>query len=346
LSQGYEIFERIGRLLAEGGIAPTPSNYEFWFRYVTGSDPDLVEAVNAVRSNSGKVGSQAMARIRMDLFGNNQRPDRSLNRLVESTQKELSRISGEVEASGVSARDYRGHLDRSQQALSEESGLDQQRELLLGIVHATSAMIDRTASLEAELAASSEKITTLKADLELAQTESRTDPLTGLANRKAGANYLDAQLLRCRQEETPISLIYCDIDHFKHFNDCFGHRLGDEILRLVGQSLERSFHGKGFVARWGGEEFLVVLPGCRVEEARQQAEVFRTFVASRTVKSREAQTDVGRITLSLGVAQMLPGEQPSELIDRADRALYCAKSEGRNRVVVDEPPPMQAAAAA
>jgi diguanylate cyclase len=343
LTETLDILDRIRALLSEGQIAPTPTNYEFWYRYVTGADPELVEAVDAVRRASGRVSGQAMNNIRVELYGGVDHA--SVGKLIDDTQAQLHRLSGHIGRSEQDARDYRGRLDHNTQALAGGVDGERQQELLTEMVRATNAMLEKTSILERDLAQSSEKISSLKADLEVARTESRTDPLTGIANRKAGSDYLEAHVLRCRAEQRGLSIAFIDIDHFKRFNDRFGHRMGDEVLRLVGASLEKFFHGLGFVARWGGEEFLVVLPNRTMAETAEVAERFRTFVASRNLRARDSQRDVGRITLSVGIAQLRPEEGSLRVIDRADRALYRAKGDGRNRIVLDEEQPRTAAAA-
>ncbi len=110
--------------------------------------------------------------------------------------------------------------------------------------------------------------------------------------------------------------------------------MGDEVLRLVSAALERFFHGRGFVARWGGEEFVIVMPMHEAEEATQFAERFRQHIGNRAVKGSQSGREVGRVTLSLGVAGLIAGDTPQTLIDRADAALYDAKADGRNRVVI------------
>ena len=325
-----EIFDRVAKLLAEGDIPPTPCNYEFWYRYASGADPELVEAADAVRRAVGRVTVRAMGNIRRELYGGSGQG--TFSRLIDDTERQLDRMAGYVERSEHDARDYRGQLDEGSLALVDQVALDRQRALLARMVAQTDAMIEKTSALETELACSSSEITTLKADLEIARSESRTDPLTGLSNRKACVDYLEAHVLRSHSELRALSLIFLDIDHFKKFNDSFGHRVGDEVLRLVAQSLERFFHGLGYPARWGGEEFVIVVPGKGLDDAIALADRFRLLVCSRSVRTRTSQREMGRITLSLGVAQLGPGETPQQLIDRADTALYDAKAEGRDRV--------------
>lgn len=333
--EGGDLFERIKALLVRGELPPTPSNYEFCYRYATGADPELVEAVDGVLRSAGRLSQRALQNIRRELYGGSGQG--TFGKLLEDTQAQLERMAGYVERSESDARGYREALDDGSSALSADATMERQRAMLAQMVAATSAMIEKTSMLENQLANSGAEIDSLKADLEVARVQSRTDPLTGLANRKAGVDYLEAHVLRSHSELRALSLVFLDIDHFKRFNDNFGHRVGDEVLRLVAQSLERFFHGIGFPARWGGEEFVIVVPSRTVDDTVKLAERFREFVGSRTVRSRTSQKDVGRITLSLGVAQLEAKETSQQLIDRADRALYDAKAEGRDQVRVATP---------
>ncbi|MVW54118.1 diguanylate cyclase [Sphingomonas sp. MAH-6] len=328
VSESRGTFDRIRALLEEGAIAPTPSNYDFLYRYVTGADPQLVDAVDVARRNNGALADRTIAHIRRELYGTGRQ---GVGRILEDTEAQLARMNDYVERQDAGARDYASKLSRSD--IDASATLERQRQMLAEMIEATNHMLSTTEQLQAELAASSREIDILKQDLEIARVDARSDALTGLSNRKACCDYLDAQLERARNEGRPLSLIFLDIDHFKKFNDNFGHRMGDEVLRLVSASLERFFHGRGFVARWGGEEFVIVMPMHEAEEASQFAERFRQHIGSRAVKARQSGREVGRVTLSLGVAGLLPEDSAQTLIDRADAALYDAKADGRDRVV-------------
>lgn len=327
MSEKPGLFECIKTLLGEAGLDPSPANYEFCYRYLTGADHQLIEAVDAVRG-AGRLNARAVANIRRELYGTGAA---GLSQLLEDAERHLTRMTGYVEQSDADARSYRDRLGRSD--LDGDLTLERQRAMLAEMIDATNTMIAQTELLQKELVQSTREIDVLKADLEIARVDARSDALTGLANRKACCDYLDAQIARARHDGRPLSLIFLDIDHFKKFNDNFGHRMGDEVLRLVAQRLEKAFHGAGFVARWGGEEFVAVLPGFNAEEAFGYAERLRVDMASRTVRARATGREVGRITLSLGVADLVPQDSAQTLVDRADQALYDAKAEGRDRVV-------------
>jgi len=174
-----------------------------------------------------------------------------------------------------------------------------------------------------------------------AEEESQTDALTGLMNRRGAINQMAS--LRASQDVSreAISLMVVDIDFFKEINDKWGHRVGDMVLKELGEVLRSSVREVDLVARWGGEEFLVVLPGVDVLAARKIAERVREAVASMYIcieapsGSTSASGAQMRITVSVGVTQLRENEEFQGAIERADRMMYRAKSLGRNRVVGD-----------
>lgn len=328
--------------MTEGGFAPTPVNYEFWYRYVTGADPSFVEEIDSLLG-SGTIGARTLSKLRAKFYGKVE--EDALDDLMEETQGQLAQIVSHIEESGGDALLYKQALDGGSRSLEIGLDPDAQRALLAKMAAATQAMIEKASLLEQQLTTSGKEIAGLRKDLEMARSESRTDPLTGLPNRKAFNAYLEAQTARALADRKPLTLAFLDIDHFKQFNDRWGHALGDEVLRLVAQSMEHFFHGIGFAARYGGEEFVIVLPTKDLEAAGDIAEQFRDFISSRTIRSKQRNEDVGKITLSLGISQMRRNDTVDEFVDRADKALYVAKQSGRNQVAFETPEgPAEAAA--
>src|SRR5262249_3717295 len=136
-----------------------------------------------------------------------------------------------------------------------------------------------------------------------------------------------------RESGEPVALLMCDIDHFKRFNDTWGHQTGDQVLRLVAECLAENVKGRDMVARFGGEEFAVVMRRTSLENATSIAEQIRDFVAGKKLVKQSTGEILGMITISIGVACSSAGETPVSLIQKADGCLYRAKNSGRNRVV-------------
>ncbi len=168
--------------------------------------------------------------------------------------------------------------------------------------------------------------------------ESRTDPLTGLANRRALEERLGLVTAQASRSGAPVAVAMIDLDHFKLFNDLSGHQSGDELLRLLSDALDRRLRAQDLLARYGGEEFCVVLPDTDLLAARVVLEDLRAIAPTVLVGGRAA-------TISAGIAEWRPGETTALLLERADQALYVAKEQGRDRVIVATALTAQGAAA-
>ena len=164
-----------------------------------------------------------------------------------------------------------------------------------------------------------------------------TDPLTGLHNRLKLESTLPAEMARADRYDTPLSLVLYDVDHFKKVNDTYGHPVGDKVLIQLSRFVPNLIRNTDFLARWGGEEFLILVPGSDGAMAFQAAEKLREAI------SHVVFDEVGSITCSFGVAEYIPGESVADLITRADDALYRAKADGRNQVQMMPRPTRHAA---
>ena len=157
-----------------------------------------------------------------------------------------------------------------------------------------------------------------------------TDALTSLANRKA---FDEAMERACGDAEiAPLTLAMIDIDHFKRFNDTWGHQTGDQVIRYVASVIGRLGAAPRMASRYGGEEFAILFPSERSEHVMRALEAVRIEIASRMLKRRSTNEDLGTVSISAGVAQRLPGETALALMERADTALYTSKRTGRDKV--------------
>ena len=195
---------------------------------------------------------------------------------------------------------------------------------------------DGTEALARRASAVARRISLVLTNLRLRETlrhQSVRDPLTGLFNRRFMEESLERELLRGDRNGQPVALIMLDIDHFKQFNDTFGHQAGDAVLRELGDFLSQRTRGQDIACRFGGEEFVLILAGASVDVARKRAELLREGLKELT--ALHAGQTLGKITVSAGVSAFPDhGATAEDLIHAADQALYRAKAEGRDRVIV------------
>jgi diguanylate cyclase (GGDEF)-like protein len=163
-----------------------------------------------------------------------------------------------------------------------------------------------------------------------------TDMLTGMLNRRRMSDHLQKELAHARAQNHPLSVMLLDIDHFKFINDEYGHARGDHVIIAVGEILRANMRQQDLVARWGGEEFLILQPDAAVDAAHDTAERIRRAVAAYVVRDEQ---DATPVTVTIGVASWCDGERPEETMQRADAALYAGKRAGRDRVVIASPEP-------
>ncbi|HNN12184.1 MAG TPA: GGDEF domain-containing protein [Anaerolineales bacterium] len=155
-----------------------------------------------------------------------------------------------------------------------------------------------------------------------------TDPLTGLFNRRKAEETIQSETLRAKRYERPLALILLDLDHFKQVNDKYGHPMGDMVLSVIAGVLQRNVRGSDSLARWGGEEFIVIASETDLNSARLLAERLRLAIEQTPLYA------VSGITASLGVVELRESEDFLSMIERADLKMYQAKDKGRNRVAV------------
>ena len=269
----------------------------------------------------------------------------SANRFTDRIDQVGTQVMGEIEqvmamigAAAGSANSYTESLADVTQKLGHTKDNDGLRSIVEGLVQAAKEMEKNNKALEARLTASKSEITQLQEHLETVRNESLTDPLTQLANRR----YFDDSLAKAIEDSftkhEPLSLMMTDVDHFKKFNDTFGHLTGDQVLRLVAMSLKQNVKGQDIAARYGGEEFAVVLPNTVLRSALTVADHIRRAVMMKELMKRSTGEHLGRVTISIGVAQLRKGDTVQTLIERADNCLYAAKRSGRNRVICETDP--------
>jgi diguanylate cyclase len=314
-----------------------PRNYEIWYVYATGHNSPLNQIINETLTRNGRLTEADLEQIYETYL--------SQIKTTERIDKVGARVIGEIDdvmrlindALGMSAS-YDDTLSGATEKLALARDRDQVKAIVETLVKSTREMRDTNKALEDRLTLSKAEISDLQQSLEAIRAESLTDPLTGLGNRKYFDRSIDMAVHNALASAEPLSLLMFDIDHFKSFNDSYGHLTGDQVLRLVGMSLKQTIKGQDITARYGGEEFAVVLPNTALRQALTVADHIRRAVMAKELKKKSTGEILGRVTISVGVSMLKPGDNTDSLIERADACLYAAKRNGRNRVICEVDP--------
>jgi diguanylate cyclase len=317
------------------GIPPTAANYEIWLTYLLGENTALTTEVDALVADGAAFDEAVCKRLHESHFGQQQLED-ELMRTGSSMSRELEDVQRRLEEAGRNTAAYGKALEG---ASGEFDGADAERvQALVGVLmDATHKMRRHTEALETKLTQTSHEVRNLRSNLERVREQAMTDALTGVANRKRLEELLETAAAEAAASGGAMSMAIADIDHFKRFNDTWGHQTGDQIIRFVAQSMGRVAEGLGEVGRYGGEEFVVVMPGVDLAAAVEVSERARSKVERKRLFRRSTNEDLGNVTMSVGVAQLRPGESVKSLVARADALLYQSKHDGRNRVSAESP---------
>lgn len=318
-------------LMATAGVAATPDNFELFYAYASGENPGLMQVMRGIIETKKPFTPELIADLRQRCLSA-ARAAASMKSVGGDMGSLINDVMDRLETASRDTASYKAALSAATGQLGAERSQADLRKLVEGLVAATRAMEQRAKSLEGELQASSEQVSELRVKLDDVRKESMTDPLTQIANRKAFDEAVKSALNAVADDEI-VSLLICDIDHFKKFNDSWGHQTGDQVLRLVASCLNENTKGRDTAARYGGEEFAVLLRGTGLDDATHVAEQIRTTVETKKLIKKSTGDVLGTITISIGVAQFRKGECIETVVRRADACLYGAKHHGRNLVI-------------
>ena len=334
--EGGDLYDRIAAFLADHGLSADPAHYSFAHAILTHPDGPIATAV--ARLTRGGV---RLSRHDVEALGGTvvegeplrARPvvDRATaDPAVEERAALVAETHATVDGLATMMREIHD------QTRGVERDLQHSAEVIAGkrdiawideIAQLTGSMLTRVRDAEARLAAATMEADALRAKLAEASDHARRDPLTGLANRRA----FEEAFASLDPAHGPYCLAVCDIDRFKRINDDHGHAVGDRVLSAVGRTLAAEC-GRHLVTRHGGEEFAILLAGLDLVTAADHLDDVRALVAAKRFRNRETDQPLGQITLSIGVTALHEADESSDALRRADRLLYTAKAEGRDRV--------------
>lgn len=339
LAQSAEFLRLAIKHMGQQDAALHPLSYAIWYEYVSGMNLGLQAAIDTRLRNGGKLSDEGTCALYQEHVAD---LDAESARRIGNT---ASHLVDDMTESATHAGDQASRFSESLVTWSDKLMGQPAEETwtpaagVTDMLSDTREMQEAIRTLQERLANSRREAAQLREEVERAREEALLDVLTGLVNRKG----FDLAMAACVQQK-PTSgpgpcLLMLDLDCFKQINDSHGHLFGDKVLAGIGQVLKANVKGKDTAARYGGEEFAILLPETPRGGAMGLAEALRAMIAgSRIKKNGKNEVMIGNITISIGVADYVAGESGMDFLNRADRALYAAKAQGRNRVVLAPQP--------
>ena len=310
----------------------TPINYALLYSYFSGDDVDLnnkldeifLESENWSDEEAKELFNKYVCRCGSE---KNEVLQQELLSIVAQILGMVVDLSGRTAISTGSLETYIGRL-----AGSNDPGAV--LHVASSIIDETRSFVDDTKKVELSLRQSTNEIKQLKDELDNARKQATMDALTGLNNRRGFDRALKGAIASVKQGEGIFSLIILDIDHFKTINDTHGHLIGDKVLIGIARQLFKQMRGNDYLSRFGGEEFAVLLLNTPITGAFTVAENLRKSIEMLRLKHTKSGQQIGKVTISIGVASYNMDESAEDIIQRCDKALYRAKSLNRNRTVL------------
>ncbi|WPC03917.1 diguanylate cyclase [Pseudomonas benzenivorans] len=321
-------------LMMRHAIPPNPMHYALWYTYSKGQEPELNRRLEKITQDFDSFPAETAAKLFRDYIirGELEEARAGQQQVIELVDD----IEGDVSLSVQGSRNYQNSLEQGLAALQEPL-IDDLPSVLNDLQHSTQQMQDQQEKFLYRLRAAQSEIQHLRSQLERAHLAATLDSLTHVFNRHAFTRLLEQALSKGHEG---VALVMLDIDHFKQFNDQYGHPLGDRVLQHVGQLLRDLLPPRAMAARYGGEEFCVILRECHdLASVHAFAEQLRMKIQSLRIKVRRTDQVLDSITASFGFALAEAGDNVENLLTRADDALYQAKRNGRNQA---RPCPTQA----
>lgn len=342
--QSYPLAKRALEMMEAAKVWPTPINFELWLHVAGEPEGELAREIERLLHAEHPITEDVSEMLAAKYL-----PRQRLNEEIRDTGDQLSKELASVHDAIQSARQNQSNYSRTLSTADSEFAAAQDPEAMRAVVGrlvaATRSVEEQNGALVKRLAASKSEVGRLREHLEQVRRDATTDALTNLANRKSFDEELDKALTEADESGEPLALAVLDIDHFKHFNDTWGHQTGDQVIRYVASVIGRSSPPPRFAARYGGEEFAIIFPNEQAKQVSRALEEIRGEVSSRRLKRRSTNEDLGQITISGGFAVRVPGEASESLMERADTALYQSKRTGRNKNTKSEALPREERAA-
>lgn len=336
--QAYAIARQAIEAMESAKVWPTPLNFELWLHYISTPDSPLSQEMRRLLDMHTAF-TDAVSESLATEFLPRSRLSEEIRDAGAVLNRELAAVAIAIDKAREIQVQYADTLSDAKVQLNQSVPPNPLVELVGTLSKATRRIQRHTVVLEKRLESSHTEVNKLRTHLEQVRRDAMTDALTNLANRKAFDEKLEVLCASADLTGATISLAVVDIDHFKRFNDTWGHQTGDQVLRYVASAIARITTSTRISARYGGEEFVIAFTEENVAQVEDILNTLRVDIASRALRRRSTNDDLGVVTISTGYATRQPKETPFELMERADAALYVSKRAGRNRTTSAEDAP-------
>ncbi|MBD3767030.1 MAG: GGDEF domain-containing protein [Gammaproteobacteria bacterium] len=303
------------------GVCPNPINFMVWYEYLLKRDAFVVDRITVATDDE---------QTAIELFNHIVSRICMMSEIDGLVLKLVNDIISDMNGWESTLERHTLILEQALSDLSAKSDVNLASMVVKNVVESIKDLTDSAKGMRSKMEEVRSEVDNLKKQLEVSHKEAHTDPLTGIGNRRAMDKFVEDNL--DENSSDSFSCIILDIDFFKRINDQHGHMVGDSVLRFIAKLLQQAIKGQDFVGRFGGEEFIMLLPQTSASNAYAFAEKLRKLLQDTNLKLRNSH-DTLKFTASLGVSTYRKGEKVTDFINRADNALYVAKETGRNRVV-------------
>jgi len=331
--QAAEYLRQVIPMLSRQKLPPTPINYAVFYSYLSGSSQSLNAIIDDI-FNQKKTFSLAIMVELYEKYVNGTATLEQQDKIQQALEKALSEASDEVQQITSDAQGFDNNISKHADTLSETTDPATTTIVLKQIMQDTRDMVRNNLDMQARMQDTNDEITRVKAELESVKAMAEKDALTGLKNRGSFDRTIDNIVYGEQAEST--SLIILDIDHFKRINDNYGHLVGDRVIRYVAALLLQIIGKEHHIARFGGEEFAIILHNESPDSLTALSNKVRIAMGNSKLQRKDSGETIGKVTLSAGITQLKSDDSVETFIERADKALYEAKNSGRNKVVFYE----------
>ena len=328
--QAYDVARQTLQAMEAAKVWPTPLNYELWLHYISTPDSPLSLEMKRLLDSEASF-TDSIAEALATEFLPRSRLSEEIRDAGAVLNRELAAVAIAIDKAREIQVQYADTLSDAKDKFDQAEPLSPLANLVEVLSKATRRIQRHTVVLEKRLESSHSEVNKLRTHLEQVRRDAMTDGLTNLANRKAFDEQLAHLCAEADKKNNDLILAVVDIDHFKRFNDTWGHQTGDQVLRYVAASIARLSSPSRYTARYGGEEFVIAFTRESAAEVETILNNLRMEIASRALRRRSTNDDLGIVTISTGFATRIAQETPYQLMERADTALYASKRAGRNR---------------